>query len=112
MPRTPTSQDGWTSPWEEHLVTIRPDYSAYEINVWYLPNTDYRDEYGTVIDHYWQVRLRGQPVNGGLCSGVQAGKNRAENAIHGHEWGSFREQHYWDVESGRWYRRGELPPVE
>jgi hypothetical protein len=117
MPSAP--QSAWKSPWAEYLdvrngewPTQRPR-TDYDIDVFRLPDCDYRDpEYGELTNWYWRVSLKGMPINGGLTTGLNKGHNRAEQAIYTFEWLEFRENHYFDVESGRWYRRGELPPLE
>jgi hypothetical protein len=110
-------QSDWVSPWEEFRVrrngpTFRP-LSAYTINVRQIPDCDFRSpDYHELTDWYWSVALGTLPINGGLCTGPGRGRSQAESAIHVYEWIEFREQHYWDVETGSWCRRGELPPLE
>lgn len=108
------------SAWQDYLDVRNGDWpnqrprSEYTIDCWRLPDCDFRSpEYGNELtDWYWKVSLGTLPINGGLTTGPSTGKNRAEQAIYVFEWTEFREGHYWDVETCRWWRRGELPPLE
>lgn len=107
-------QSAWKSPWADSVdayPTSRP-FSAYTIDVWRLPDCDFRNEQNELTEWYWRVYLGTLPINGGLTTGPHTGKNSAASAIHQFEWVEFRERHYWDVETGSWFPRGVLPPLE
>lgn len=112
-----SSQDAWQSPWEEFRTrrngpVFRP-IEAYTIDVFRIPDCDFRSpDYNEVTDWYWRVSLGTLPINGGLTTGPSKGRISATSAIHVFEWIEFREQHYWDVETGSWCRHGELPTLE
>jgi hypothetical protein len=117
MPSAPQSE--WKSPWAEFVEARNGNRPAsrpstdYDIDVFQLPDCDFRSpDYHELTDWYWRVSLKGIPINGGLTTGPSTGHNRAQQAIYVFEWSEFREKHYWDVETGSWCKRGELPALE
>jgi hypothetical protein len=100
------------SAWQDFLdrpdaPTYRP-LTDYAIDVWPL-DQDFTMEFGETCTWYWRVAFGATRINGGLCPNLYQGRQRAKHAIYVYEWQEFREQHVWDVENKRWYRRGELP---
>lgn len=86
----------------------RRQLSDYSIDVFPL-DQDWPMEFGPSCGWYWRVSLGKLRINGGLCAGLSVGRDRAAEAVYTFEWSEFREKHYWDVETGSWFKRGELP---
>lgn len=107
------SQSEWSDWVDTHRRPTNRSAAAYTVDVWRLPNCDFRSpDTDELTEWYWRVSLGSMPINGGLTTGPYTGRNKAASAIHQFEWVEFRERHYWDVETGSWCAHGELPPLE
>lgn len=60
---------------------------------------------------YWEAFVGDTRVNGGVCTDYTDGMTRGRKAIDAWRKAEFHATHYWDVETGQWYKKGELPPV-
>lgn len=85
--------------------------SDYDIDVVELDRV-FEGEWGQQFSCYWTCALNGRRINGGLATDYQSGRSRARDSIHQWEWAVWRENNVFDVEQGRWYKRGELPRLE
>lgn len=85
--------------------------SDYDIRVRPL-DVEFGGEDGAVFRWYWAVERGGKRINGGLAEDPGLGRARANRSIDVYEDKRFLEQYYFDSETARWYKRGELPPLE
>jgi hypothetical protein len=106
-------QSAWSDFCDRRNNPTQRPLEAYTIDVRRLPDCDFRSpDYDELTDWYWRVSLNGIPINGGLTTGPSKGRSNAVSAIHQFEWVEFKEKNIFDLETGRWYRRGELPALE
>lgn len=59
---------------------------------------------------YWEAFVGDVRINGGVCIDYTDGSKRGQRAIEVYRRQEFHRTHYWDVETGTWVRKGELPP--
>ena len=77
---------------------------GFVAHVWSYDPLD--DEWGW----YWQLLKDGERINGGVCKSVPDGNHKAIAARDQYDRKQFLLEFYYDYETQRWYRKGELVP--
>ncbi len=62
--------------------------------------------------YYWHAYIGDVRVNGGIAQSYDGAAIEAKRVIALSRRRDFLENHYYDDETGRWLRKGTLPPVD
>lgn len=83
------------------------------VAVRYLPHLTGRYDIQPLGDGewYWHAYLGDEHVNGGLCTDYTEGVHSAKRAVEAARGERLHREYYWDVETGEWVKKGDLPTV-